>query len=632
MAYIPPTGGVVDFGLLRPYTPPIGSATNFYLPVGTGLASPSLVPGVISEVGAAYETGTRADAEPTLGFNWPPARDPLVGVSHDAAIDVHDLIAVPWGSTTKMADERAVAWAGTGATLERETASPWAYLPWKDDQRAVAWDHSIKPADRGQASLWDVLVGPGRRDQAKDQAQYLPFFRVDDYANPYPDWPIIYYPPLGDITDFDLASGYAPPGIRDVDIKLRELPVQPIIPHDMSRRVPFTVRSLPATREADAKETITALPWGPGQSQFRIDPVVRIVQALELPDPGDGGIPDAITAEVYKLMAAIDCIRLSDSAPVLLNEIVIKGDLESWAWGVTASPATRADLDLIKPTASGPQEIQVTINGYVFTFVIEGYSIDRKFGSSGFSVTGRSLTAYLAAPYAPARATTQDNARNALQLIDEELTNTGFISDYQAQDWLVPGGVWSYSGLTAMQAIQRIAQASGAVIQSDPALKTMHILKRYPTSPWDWAAGAADYAVDQSYLATLAEAWRPSPTYNAVHVIGQTSGVIVHTTRQGSAGDLPAPMIVEPLCTDMLAGKERGRTIIANSGDRSDVTAVLPLYNATGYPGLILPGKMVGMIGAGDDYKALATGVEITGRRSRELSVRQRITLERYRG
>jgi len=138
--------------------------------------------------------------------------------------------------------------------------------------------------------------------------------------------------------------------------------------------------------------------------------------------------------------------------------------------------------------------------------------------------------------------------------------------------------------------------------------------------------------VDQSYLTTLAEAWRPSPTYSAVHVIGQTSGVIVHTTRLGSAGDVPAPMVVEPLCTDMLAGKERGRTIIANSGDRSDVTAVLPLFNATGYPGLVLPGKMVAMIGAGDNYNALARAVEITGRRTTELSVRQRITLERYRG
>lgn len=55
------------------------------------------------------------------------------------------------------------------------------------------------------------------------------------------------------------------------------------------------------------------------------------------------------------------------------------------------------------------------------------------------------------------------------QLVDEELADTGFTASYDTVDWLVPPGAWFYDALPALDAISRLAEASGAVVQSDPA-------------------------------------------------------------------------------------------------------------------------------------------------------------------
>ena len=60
----------------------------------------------------------------------------------------------------------------------------------------------------------------------------------------------------------------------------------------------------------------------------------------------------------------------------------------------------------------------------------------------------------------------------------------------------------------------------------------------------------------------------PSPTYNRVFVSGnQNGGVIVNGQRSGSAGNLLAPEVVDPLITHSSAGMERARIELDRGGN-----------------------------------------------------------------
>ena len=54
--------------------------------------------------------------------------------------------------------------------------------------------------------------------------------------------------------------------------------------------------------------------------------------------------------------------------------------------------------------AGGPKEIEVNINGHVWTFIIEMNDDNREFNQRAVTVSGRSRTAYLAEPFAARRS------------------------------------------------------------------------------------------------------------------------------------------------------------------------------------------------------------------------------------
>src|SRR5699024_10555471 len=145
--------------------------------------------------------------------------------------------------------------------------------------------------------------------------------------------------------------------------------------------------------------------------------------------------------------------------------------------------------------------------------------------------------------------------------------NTGWTLDWQAPDWTVPGGVWSYQELTPMQAILQIVEAAGASIQSHPSEQTLSVAPRYPVSPWDWATTTADAVLPAAQVVGERGRWAPRPAYNAIYVAGQAGGVLVHVKRRGTAGELVAPMQLHRLTTDVPVGQERGRNELAASGN-----------------------------------------------------------------
>lgn len=337
---------------------------------------------------------------------------------------------------------------------------------------------------------------------------------------------------------------------------------------------------------------------------------------------------------VIVVLNTINVYRLPDYIPIRATAVELHTDVDSWAWSVRIALETREDLDLVKPTPAGQRRVRIEINGYAWHAMIEGLDDDRAFTSFGASVRGRSETARLAAPYALARSKETTFDRLAQQLVDEELTNTGFTADYQAVDWLVPAGAWHYQELTPIDAISRVARASGAVVQSHASDDQLIIAPRFPVSPWDWTSTAPDKTIVDDLIDSMRLQVQSKPLYDAVFVAGELEGVSARVKRSGSAAETYAPMVVDPLITHADAARERGRNILGDRGELARVEVDLPLFAtplAAGQPGLVLPLQLVDVAEASETWRAQVVGTGIRAiRQGKELEVAQTVTVERH--
>src|SRR3569623_1117458 len=133
-------------------------------------------------------------------------------------------------------------------------------------------------------------------------------------------------------------------------------------------------------------------------------------------------------------------------------------------------------------------------------------------------------------------------------------------------DWLVPPGAYTYRDLPTLGALQQIAGAVGAVVQSHHSDNVLTVLPRYPISPWERAAADPGVAITADIVSSSASEWQPRPDYNGLYVMGTTQGVSVWVRRTGCAGEPLAPQVSDALITHVDAGTERGRIIPAAAG------------------------------------------------------------------
>ncbi len=632
MTYAPPSGDAVNFEMASGYMPPGGDAVDFQLLSGPALPTPSLVPGLLVSVGLPYhnQSQARLDAGAALPYKLPLPQEQSTALPWWRLNDRDCALISPWGTLSKLDHSTAAGW-GFAACTDAGRLMRWRLVQAKDIDTTAPWGQATA-RNNGDAIRYRQLVTPGRRNQAQDVADAMLWRSVDIFRNRWPNEPRPYVVPPATAVNFEMDSGYTPPVGDAVDFDLsiwandtRGRPVRPL-----DRGPSLDYRQL-ITRLGQSKDSSLWLRWGPGgPGWYRDPPPTSLPWPVEQNDTTEPEPP--LLLEAYTTMASIDIVTLPDRTPVLCNEVSVRTDRSSWCWQIDFSPARKEDLALVMPTGATPVEIEITINGYVWTAICEGYTRDCKHSSSDYRVTGRSRTALLAAPYAPALVYSQASARNVSQLVADELTDTGYTSTYNAVDWLVPGGVWNYSGLTKMAAIQRLAEASGARVVSDREALVIRIEPAH-INPWDdWVGTAADVTLHEMLITSHGVQWAPAPAYNACYVVGQTQGVIVNAIRTGSAGDKPAPQIVEALSTAVEGGRERGRAVIAKSGNWESATTSLPLLTGTGLPGLVEPGALVEVTEGGETFKALCSSTQITGTRRSATSIRQTIKLERYRG
>ncbi len=356
------------------------------------------------------------------------------------------------------------------------------------------------------------------------------------------------------------------------------------------------------------------------------DLVLRRCRILPGPDgtPQPGPVVVIPVARVYVVANDVHLIRVSDGLELPAFALSLAIDVDSWAWQFSAElPADQ--LANVQP-GTDPVEVEAQINTYAWRFLVEDIRRTRRFGQSRITVSGRGPAARLAAPYSP--QVNRGNAidLNATQILDDLLTDNGvpigWTIDWQLTDWLVQAGAWNHTG-TYLEGVLNVAEAAGAIVQADRTAQTLHLIHRYPVAPWDWPTAAPAYSIPEAIVVTEGVEWVEKPIYNAAYVSGQNLGILGHVVRSGTAGDLPAPMVVHSLITAQAAARQRGIAILADTGRQAVYTLSLPLDPAGIGIGLLEPCQLIEYGPAAIRGLVRSTRIEAKG-----AGVRQTVTLE----
>jgi len=348
-----------------------------------------------------------------------------------------------------------------------------------------------------------------------------------------------------------------------------------------------------------------------------------------------------LPARFYMAVHTLVAHRLPDLVEVPLFDASVASDVGSFCWTLQASGPSSL-FTLLQPEGNVPVRLRVTLDGIAFVFAIDSLGRPSVFGKTGASISGRSATALIGAPYWRAGVFSNSEERTAQQLAVEALTNTGITLDWGSGagvaangglvDWLVPAGAWSFQG-TPLAAVQQIAQAAGGYLQSHRSAATL--LTRHPCgtraldapgAPWGWSTGAADVELATDALITEAITRADGADINAVYVSGTTQGVLGLVKRAGSAADKLAAMVSDPLITEAVAARQRGLAILGAAGHKHSVRLDLPVLTGQGQPGILDVGQLV-QVNTATPWRGRVRAVNVA---SNWPSLRQSVTIERH--
>ena len=311
-------------------------------------------------------------------------------------------------------------------------------------------------------------------------------------------------------------------------------------------------------------------------------------------DPPPDGEPVVVPVRrVYLVINNVTLHRLPDGLPVPVFSLSLALDAASWTWGFDALLPAAAE-NLVAPGSNGgPVELLASVNGTAFRVLAESISRERVFGDASIRISGRGRNAVLAAPYAPVMTFSNTEGRTARQLMDDVLAVNGiplgWTVDWSLTDWNVPAGAFAQQG-SWIDALTAIAGAAGGYLIPHPSAQTIRVRHRYPVAPWEWSTVTPDFVLPVDAVARESLRWLEKPAYNRVFVSGQDVGVLGQVTRAGTAGEVLAPMVVDPLITEAAAARQRGIAVLADTGHQLEVSLRLPVLAETG---IIEPGAFV---------------------------------------
>ncbi|MCK5679952.1 hypothetical protein KAI46_03980, partial [bacterium] len=351
--------------------------------------------------------------------------------------------------------------------------------------------------------------------------------------------------------------------------------------------------------------------WGGVQFNLGIAEICQ--QALPFGWLPPGFIPRRVIIVTHDLFIKL----LSDDSLLPCTNIGLSIDRDSWGWSWTANLCARSPELL-----TTQHTVEISIDGYLWRGIIENMSGSRQHGHTGYTVGGRSLAAQLSAPFTAPRNRTETETRTAIQLADAELLNTGWTLDWQAIDWLVDAGCFSYSDLTPIGAIKQIAESIDAIVQAHPITQTLTVSPRYSVSPWDLATATPDITIPGDILRSESVDFKSPALMRGIWISGQSQGVMTRVYRTGSDGAPYAQMIVDPLITTIAAARERGRSQLSTTGRRREVTLPMVLVPEIG---ILTPGQTTEITDPDGAWRGYIDAVNIAATRTK---VTQTATIE----
>ncbi|MCL6270729.1 hypothetical protein M3P05_12420 [Sansalvadorimonas sp. 2012CJ34-2] len=596
MTYPLQAGDAVRFSFFGSvYTPPPdGNLLQLNLATsGVVIAFPE-PPSLVVRVASAWGEGTNQSATSPTGWNDAAEKSTYVTSCHQQAAELP-------------AEDRSLGW-DTVPSQEKVTGVGWSKAKEQEAETETRWS-ATKPTDPsptlgcwGKAQSTDSLATKALWGQPaiKNLAYATRWFRVDTTS---PEWrlndnrkPPLWNDPPGALAFRFQGVVYHPQSMPPIWFQfggsISEHPIQP-------KDSPLGIRWLQVTQH----NLSARVPWGEGRYERIRDKIKQIPYSGEKgpetpPEPAEN-------KDCYLLMNTVNVVRLNygegDDTPIELLDISIELDIDSFTWQLQATVANRATLAMIEPDAAGTKDIRVTINGWEWVFMVESYSAQRSFNRERYSIRGQSRTRLLSEPYAPLRTKTEASPINAKQAAQVELTDTGFTLTWDTSstgttpDWTFPAGVFSYVDQSPMQVIAKVATTAGAVVIPATDTDSFLVQPRYKFSPWAWGeiSTPIDHSVPESMVLNMSVEWSPEPAHNVVYVSGTYEGVAVEVTRSSTAGDKPAPDIIEDWLVDVAVNTERGRNFLSGGGPQAVVNMDIPLTNSEQEPGLVLPGELV---------------------------------------
>lgn len=326
----------------------------------------------------------------------------------------------------------------------------------------------------------------------------------------------------------------------------------------------------------------------------------------------------------YYMLHNLALHRLSDGKPIDASEISVSLDADSWAWTWSATLVGAAALQDVEPSPQGePVKLAATIDGQVWHLLVEDWSEDRQFGQRSTRISGRGLTAELAAPYILADSGFLQDGRSVQQAFSERLPlGSGWTISWTpgTPDWFLPAGSWTWRA-APIQSIADAAVGVGLVAIPAKASKVLTIQPRYPVLPWAFEDATPELIVSDNAIMRLTRAHAVPSQANAVYVHGyESGGVSARVYRTASAGDLVAESRTSGLITHVDAGRLAGGRVLAAQHEQPQIRSfTIPLGGV--FP-LVALGSMVEVSGV----RGIVNAVAVNARFS-DAQVRQTISI-----
>lgn len=430
----------------------------------------------------------------------------------------------------------------------------------------------------------DATAPYSMRMPAKKNVASLPFCAVDvQYTKPFVDKNFQYLPS----TDFNIRDeliGFTTDFVQPYDVRFLKTKLSPVM---MS-----TGGYWDKHVTADIQKSFR---YGYSKNNFLVGGSFNNSYVTD-DDAINPPVEPVPVREVIRLVNIVNVVKLPERTPVKWHNFTLARDLDSMAWVANFDISDSATYAMLKPTGLTPIEVEIDINGELFLMFV-GYtqssvSGDRVRGAQrNYKITLYSTTKLLTYPYKSRRSHNENSSTTPAGIVNDELLGSGFTGTWSAPSWTIPANVFSYFEKSPMAAISEVAEAVGAVIEPALNARDFSIVPRYEVSPWNWATATVDRTINEAECFTVDSKWEPREKPDSIYVYGEDNGgAAVKCVRQGTAGLVTLPTVVNKYITDTIAGTERGRIEVAKEhiDERVPITTFVDAVN-----GIIKPRELL---------------------------------------